>query len=174
MLIDHGSFTEARPWRDRSASIHAANDHLQDGVELRALEIDFCLVEGSFEEAAAGLRIADELGLFNSPSRLRWRRCLAARLRQLAGGPELEDDEIDDFLQSGKDSFPSSGIRDIEMAVVIAGLCAKGSRDRAERILVEFLEERVQHFRGPIGRQLQIAVAGAGLDARMLDRGTKP
>jgi hypothetical protein len=159
ILVEQGRFEDSLPWRERMRSLMEENSHLQDGFEAYVHEIDFCLLEGNILRAQAVFRQCEELDVFTSPSRQRWRRCLGARLRQLSGGPNLSSHEIAEFIREGNASIPPTGVRDVEIAVICAALVDQGDRGAAQRVLSDFLERKAATSRAAISTHLRHAIA---------------
>lgn len=164
ILVEQGRFEDSLPWRERIQSLMEENSRLQDGFEAYVHEIDFCLLEGNFVRAEAVFRRCEELGVFASPSRQRWRRCLNARLRQLSGGPSLSPHEIAEFIREGNTSIPPTGVRDVEIAVICAALVDQGDRDAAQQVLSDFLERKAASSRASVATHLRHAIAMYSLE----------
>jgi hypothetical protein len=164
ILVDQGRPADSLVWRERTQSLLEAYPRQLDGFEAYAHEIDFCLLEGNIARAQAVLRRCEEHGLFTSPIRQRWHRCLAARLRQLSNGPSLSSEEIAEFSREGNSSIPPTGILDLEIVVICAALVARGNLTTARRTLRDFLDHRALTARAPIPTHLRQAIAMYGLE----------
>jgi hypothetical protein len=164
LLLDVGRPDLSKTWRARAAEARERNPHLFDEFEYRSLEIDFCLAEGNLAGARTALSNAERDGAFNSRIRQRWQRILNARLRQLSGEALLSLDEIATIGHGATESVPSTGIRDVEVAVIYTALRAHGRHAEALAVLRDFLQSRRRHSRAPLSRVLRRAIEGERLE----------
>jgi hypothetical protein len=164
VFLDIGRPDLSKSWRAKATEARERNPHLLDEFEYRSLEIDFFLAEGNLVGAKAALCNAERDGAFNSRIRQRWQRILNARLKQLSGETLLSFDEIAAIGRGVTDSVPSTGIRDVEVAVIYTALRGQGRHSEGLAVLRDFLQSRRRHSLAPLSRQLRRAIEGEALE----------
>ena len=159
LLVDRGCLDESVHWRNRTQSLVQENDQLLDAFETYVHEIDFCILEGNLARAQELFRRCEELQLFSSPMRRRWHQALGARLKQLSDAHALSDEELLDLVRRGNESIPTTGIRDLEVAVICAGFCQNGDRIAAQEAFRVFLACRSRLAQLPVAPHLRQVIA---------------
>jgi DNA-binding SARP family transcriptional activator len=165
ILVDKGKLDESKAWRSRTQLLLEKHGQVLDGFEAYAHEVDFCLIEGDVVRAQEVLRKSEHLELFTSPVRRRWHRYLRARLTQVRVEKSISQDELDELIREGNDCIPTSGIRDLEIAVICAAFCKKGDRLSARAALRGFLSSRCRLRDLPIAPHLRFVISACGLEA---------
>jgi hypothetical protein len=159
MLCDQGDADVSGYWRLKVSDLRKSCPWGLGEFELTLFEIEFAFFERDVCLAKEILAIADRKDVFSSAIRLRWRRYIDARMRQLSGEARLSNEELEGFLLDSNDASSTSGIREAEMAVICVGLFARSRFSEARERLRKFLEWRSHYSLGALPRQLQEVVA---------------
>lgn len=166
---DEWNFDSAKMWRARALELRKSTVREFGEFEFALFDIDFALREKDLCRAREVLAVADQKRVFSSPMRLRWRRCVDARTRQLLGEQPLSPSELDVILSDWDDPSCISGIKEAEIGVISAALIEQNRQDEARERLTSFFSWRSRYSRSRIPLQLQQTIADCRLQDVMAD-----
>ena len=163
IACDQGENQSAELWRQAIHELQKSSARDIGEFTFALFQLDFAFIDADLRRAEVILAAADKRGLFSSAIRLRWRRYIDARMRQLADPRAISGRELAAFLLDCSDAASTSGIREAEIAVICVALVAQGRIDEARERLLDFLCWHSRYSRAPIPRQLQQVVFESGV-----------